>query len=906
MKKQNRKSPTKTGWGAAGILAAVLAFLFWRSFLPGYVHFSNDGPLGQQNANWSKPPAAFTGCWDDLNGIGNYVGSPPPDLTVLISWTLGPVGYAKFLAPCALFILGFGAWTFFRQLKLTPLAATLGALAAALNSTFFATACWGVASQQVAIGMDFFALALVVSNASETSAFIRWARLALAGLAVGVNVMEGFDIGAILSVFVAAVVFFKAVVDESGPALVKIGRGIGRVAVIAIFAGFIATQTIVSLVGSQITGIAGTAQDAETKAQHWDPATQWSLPKKETLSLFMPGLFGYKMDTPNNMPDYLAKAYQGGVYWGGMGRDPVLDRFFDSGGQGTPPPYSFMRQTGGQNYAGILVVLIAVWAIAQSFRRKDSVFTNTQCKYIWFWAAILIGAVLLAWGRFAPFDYYRHTIYALPYFSTIRSPAKFITAFSMAVVTLFAYGVHGLSQRYLAASAPGSNSISAQLKNWRARVSGFDRKWTCACAAACAASLLGWLVYASEKPALVRHLQITGFPDEEMARQIAGFSIAQAGWFVPLLAAGAGLCILIIAGVFSGGRAKLGGLLLGILLVVDLGRADLPYVIHWDYMQKYASNPIIDFLRDKPYEHRAIGLPFRAPPQFSILDELYRIEWAQHHFPYYNIQSLDIIQRPRVPANEAAYEMALAPRSADTYYLMARRWQLTNTRYLLGPAGFLDVLNEQLDPSHHRFHIVQRFNIRLKPGVEEFHQRLEELTAVPGDNGDYAIFEFAGALPRAKLYSNWEINTNDTAVLKTMASADFDPQQQVLVSTPLPGAPDMNATNENSGTVEYRSYSSKNIVLDAKATTPSVLLLNDKFDPHWQVFVDGKPAELLRCNFIMRGVYLTPGAHLVEFKFTLPNGPLYVSLAAIVFGILLSGCLLVWQRRPTASRQNGI
>ena len=41
---------------------------------------------------------------------------------------------------------------------------------------------------------------------------------------------------------------------------------------------------------------------------------------------------------------------------------------------------------------------------------------------------------------------------------------------------------------------------------------------------------------------------------------------------------------------------------------------------------------------------------------------------------------------------------ALAPRSADTYYLMARRWQLTNTRYLLGPAGFLDVLNEQLDP----------------------------------------------------------------------------------------------------------------------------------------------------------------------------------------------------------------
>jgi uncharacterized membrane protein YfhO len=80
-----------------------------------------------------------------------------------------------------------------------------------------------------------------------------------------------------------------------------------------------------------------------------------------------------------------------------------------------------------------------------------------------------------------------------------------------------------------------------------------------------------------------------------------------------------------------------------------------------------------------------------------------------------------------------------------------------------------------------------------------------------------------------------------------------------------------------------------------------VLLLNDKFDPHWQVFVDGKPAELLRCNFIMRGVYLTPGAHTVEFKFTLPNQFLYISLAAIVVGVLLCGFLIFLERRRPAS-----
>ena len=174
-------APRYNGVYAALLFAAVLALLFWRSFLPGFVHFSNDGPLGQQMTAWARWPQSFLGSWGDMNDIGANTGSHPPTVSVLIGWLMGPVGYAKFLAPSALFILGLGAWSFFRQLKLAPLAATLGALAAMLNSAYFATACWGVATQQIAIGWDFFALALVVSNTSETPALIRLARLAGAG-----------------------------------------------------------------------------------------------------------------------------------------------------------------------------------------------------------------------------------------------------------------------------------------------------------------------------------------------------------------------------------------------------------------------------------------------------------------------------------------------------------------------------------------------------------------------------------------------------------------------------------------------------------------------------------------------------------------------------------------------------
>ena len=865
------------------MLAAVLTVLFWRSFLPDLVHFNNDGPLGMQMTQCAQPPGAFTGVWYDSGFVGGNGGSWPLSANILLRWALGPVGYAKFLPPAALFFLGLGAWTFFRQLKLSPLAATLGAMAAMLNSTFFSTACWGVASQEIAIGMNFCALALVVSNANKTSAPAHWARLALAGLCVGINVMEAADIGALFSLLIAGLILFRCLADNREPILKRAVRGAGQVAIVAVFAGFIALQTVLSLVGTQIQGIAGTGQDAETKVQHWDWATQWSLPKQESLGLVVPGLFGYRMDTPKDMLPALQDAYRGGVYWGGIGRDPAIDRYLDKGGDGAPPG-GFMRFTGSGYYGGILVLLIAAWALAQSFRREKSVFPNDQRRVIWFWGAIIVLCLLFSWGRFAPFY---ALLYQLPYFSTIRNPAKFLIFLSWGLVIIFGYGLHALQRQHL---GPGANNAANR--------PAFDRQWIRATLGILGASVIGWLIYASEKPSLIHYLQKTGFSDVNFAGDIAAFSIGQTGWFLLFFAGAVTLLSMVIAGRFAGPNAKNGILLLGGFLILDLGRANLPYVTHWDYKQKYevgSLNPVLDFLAKKPYEHRVAGLPFRAPQGMELLDQLYRIEWMQHHFPYYNIQGYDIVQMSRMPEDIKAFKTALFPRGdAASVPLIAREWQLTNTRYLLGAASYLEVLNQQLDPVQKRFRIVQRFGIAPKPGVTEFHQRLEELTAYPNENGDYALFEFTGALPRARLYSNWQVNTNDQANLKKLADLNFDPAKTILISTPSKNLP-TTANNENSGAVGFKSYSPKHIVFAANATAPSVLLLNDKFDANWRVTVDGQPAELLRCNFVMRGVQIPPGAHEVTFDFTLPNKPLYVTLSAIGLGFLL--CAFVFFKR---------
>ncbi len=857
------------------LLGVVLAMQFWQSFLPGIVHFSNDGPLGVQESEWCRLPGALTSAWIDLNSIGVSVGACAPTIATFIRWLIGPVGYAKFLAPITLWILGLSAWTFFRRLGLTPLACALGALAIAINGDFFSTACWGVAAQDITFGMNFLALALVVSNTATTPFLLRWTRVALAGLAVGMGVMEGADIGAIFSLFVAAFVLFKSL-QEGGTVLAKIARGVGRVAIVAVFAAFIASQTLLALVGTQVKGIVGTGQDAETKSQHWDWATQWSLPKRETLGLFVPGLFGYRMDTPG-----------GGNYWGAMGRDPAWDRYFESDRQG-PPPVGYMRFSGGGNYCGVLVCVVAIWAMAQALRRKESAFSEVNRQHLWFWTAVLIISLLLAWGRFAPF--YK-LFYMLPGVSTMRNPAKFLHIFSWALTIIFAYGVHGLSRRHLEVGGAGMVAPVTQLKSWWAKAQGFDRKWAVASVVAVATSLLGWLIYASHSTNFVAYLQTVQF-DEAVANQVAAFSIGQVGLFVLLLAISVGLITLILSGALAGRRARWAGIFLGLFLVADLEWSDRHWTVFWDYPQKYATNPIIDLLRDKPYEHRVAILPFRSPPKLSLLEQLYRMEWAQQHFPYYNIQSLDIIQMPRMPEDLAAFEGALNFRgTSESLHLVARRWQLTNTRYLLGAAGFLDTLNEQIDPAQHGFRIVERFDIVPKPGIYN-PTRLEELTAVLDTNGNYALFNFTGALPRAKLYSHWLVSTNDQATLSTLSSAGFDPDKEVLVSTPLPTSP-AGATNQNPGTVNFASYAPSHITFNAQVVLPSVLLFNDKFDPDWRVLMDGQPVPLLRCNFIMRGVFLMPGSHTVEFIFKPVVTALYTSLAAIAIGLLLIGYLIV-------------
>ena len=873
LKGVGRFRPLLWAWA---ILMLAVGTIFWKSLRPEFVLFSNDVPLGVLHSDAGRLPDGFFGFWQDLNWVGSVTIGATPNLTQILGTIVNsPLFVAKFYVPLSLVFLGLSCWFFVRRLGFRSEVAILSGIAAALASNPVSYACWGLPAKAFSLGFTLLALA---GLAGRDTGWRRWLSIAAAGLATGLNVSEGGDIGAILSLYVAAFLVWQCW-TESIETPRKLWNAAMRLTAVVVFAGWIAAHAIHALVSTQIVAVSGMSQTRESEAQRWQFATAISLPPVESLRIIVPGLFGYRMDSPD-----------GGAYWGAVG--------FDGTSKG--------RWSGAGEYAGILVVLVASYAAATSLRKKQSPYSEQERRMVWFWTAVATGSLALSWGHFAPF--YR-IFFAIPYLSTIRIPSKFLHVMHLALWVLFAYGLEAIARGSLASGKERLGGWKDQFASWRKTAAPGEVNWVFGAVACFAIAAVGVLNYAGGAAELKTHLRGIEFQMGPPAS--AEFSIGEAwkalGFFAISLALVGGM----ITGFFNGTRARIGWMLLGTVLVVDLYRANTPWVKYYDWVTRYQSNPVLDLLKDKPWEQRVTAFldPHRQGPLVggeSTLSWTYlQKEWLENQFQYFNIQSLDISQMPRVPELETAYFAALGLlENQSNLPLVGRLWQLTNTRYILGSKEVVDQLNGMVDPVQKRIRLKMPFGLGLKPGVTPPNastataDMVQLLTATASETGPFAVLEFTGTLPRAKFYTDWQTGLSDAQTLQQLRAPDWDPARQVLLSEKIAGTTPSptSATSEASIT----QYAPKHITVKTRSTAPGILLLNDRWHPDWKVTVDGQSTPLLRANFLMRGVSVAAGEHTVEYRFDPPHQTLWVSLAAVATGLLLVGILILAPKPSSA------
>jgi hypothetical protein len=887
------------------LLGGTLAAMCYQGFLPYRVFFANDSALGAMKESSTRLPGMFTGYWSDFWWLGGAVPSSSPSLSSLFASTLAPEHYLKVYAPLTMVFMGCCVWFFFRQLRFAPLACVVAGLGAGLNMHFFSNACWGLGTWDVSAAMVFVALGIVVSPEIPQL----WIKGVLAGLSVGMVVMEGFDVGAIFSIYVGIFVVFYFLTTESNPAQGAL-KAVEAGTLVVLFAVFISASTLFTLVGTQLTGTGGAGQSEQDKQGRWDFTTQWSIPKLESFRVFIPGLFGYRLQ------EFTTSTNKAGSYWGKVAEDPRIERLESGDSKTRVRAADFLgmqaqirdimagddvktrqeiidqikdrvqrRHTGSGEYAGLLVSLLAVFGLANSIRKAGSPYSPQERWATWFWAGAGLFSLLAAWGQHG-FVY--RFIYALPFLSNIRSPMKFMHPLNISLIILSGYGLEVLHRRYLDGPPKGRNFLEVLFGGLK-KFSGFEKKWAIGSLVALLASVAAFLIFMGSRTDLTNYLEHNGF-GKDMAPQIADFSVSEVGLYVVYLTISAGLIVSILTGAFAGNKAVFAWAGLSAIMICDLSRADVPWIRYFNYKQKYTMNPVVDLLRKDPWEHRVVSRTSPmggydlggADANFGGLCHW----WLENDYPYNDIESLEIDQAPRMPALDSSYIGNFVIRSGNDLTPALRLWKLTNTRYIFADARLEALLNQTAQPPN-SFHTIMRMDMVIKPGVSQVEDA-GDMTVKTNAAGALALIEFPGALPRCKLYSNWHM-ADDQTTLQQLVSPGFDVDKSVLVATNTPVSEKPGSTEADPGTVKITHYQSKHLVLQADAKTPAVLLLNDRTGDWWRVWVDQKPAPLLRCNYIMQGVFVPPGQHTIDFRFQPPLKFLYISVAALVLGVLLGG-----------------
>jgi len=127
--------------------------------------------------------------------------------------------------------------------------------------------------------------------------------------------------------------------------------------------------------------------------------------------------------------------------------------------------------------------------------------------------------------------------------------------------------------------------------------------------------------------------------------------------------------------------------------------------------------------------------------------------------------------------------------------------------------------------------------------------------------------------------------------LARIIDEDFDPARQVVVEgmdEPM---------LQGSGQVIVISEVPALVRLKADMQSRGLVVLNDAYNPNWQATIDGQRTPVLVANYILRGLVVPEGEHLVEFRYV--SQPLRVGALLSLLSVLALCILWGLGRRAT-------
>ncbi len=127
---------------------------------------------------------------------------------------------------------------------------------------------------------------------------------------------------------------------------------------------------------------------------------------------------------------------------------------------------------------------------------------------------------------------------------------------------------------------------------------------------------------------------------------------------------------------------------------------------------------------------------------------------------------------------------------------------------------------------------------------------------------------------------------DEQSIQKVLADSN-DYHSLAVIETPLTSPLSSKKASEVNHAVRCTEYHDNHASYEVRTDESGLCCFSEIWYPAWRAYVDGRPADVYRVNYCLRGVVVPPGTHTVEWRFeseTFRSG-MNISLATLVLSV---------------------
>lgn len=175
---------------------------------------------------------------------------------------------------------------------------------------------------------------------------------------------------------------------------------------------------------------------------------------------------------------------------------------------------------------------------------------------------------------------------------------------------------------------------------------------------------------------------------------------------------------------------------------------------------------------------------------------------------------------------------------------------------------------------------------------------------MPGQGGQPMVQRNPDALGNAWFVDAYQLVEDPNAEI--MALNDFNPADTAIIDKCFAEMVQGKNLDRDSNSVivmeHQKPYNPDYVVYKTKTSKDQLAVFSEVYyAPDWRAYIDGKPADYFRVNYILRGMVIPAGEHKIEFRNEAPMLHKLDKVSLIVsllFVLVVAGSLVLYYRKP--------